>query len=180
MNGSLFAREYARVLDRLAPEERAAVQSWFSEVGKSEAEIAELKNFLNHPAISLEDKLRSLEAAAGSTFSPMVWRVVGDILKRRMTILFSSIAEEMARLADEARNIHSVFVTSASLLSEALQKELSDRLAGYLAGGVKVHYAVDPSLLSGLLVRIGDTVIDNSIRTDLEHLRRKFSAVSST
>ncbi len=117
MSNGLFAREYARLFDRLAPGERQGVQEYLSELGVSALRLDGLRNFLDHPAIPNEDKLRALEAAAPGKFTPLVWRVMGDILKRRMTVIFPLIAEEMERLTEEANNIHVVGIASAQPLS---------------------------------------------------------------
>jgi F-type H+-transporting ATPase subunit delta len=86
----------------------------------------------------------------------------------------------MDTLADEARNIVAVSVTSASALPDAVRTALAGKLAAYTGGKVKIDYLVDPTLLAGLLIRIGDRLIDNTIKTDLEHIRQKLLAASST
>jgi len=176
----VFAREYARVLDRLAPDERAAIQSHFRRLGDSMEQAGDLKNFFNHPAIPDSEKLRSLESTAPLRFSPVVGRVLGDIVKRRKTFLFAAIADEMERLSDEAHHIHPVLVTSASPLTEPQRQALTERMQAYCAGRVKMRFAVDGSLMAGYSIQTDDTVLDNSIRTDLEHIRRKLMTVSST
>jgi F-type H+-transporting ATPase subunit delta len=178
--GSIFAREYARLFDRLAPEERAGVEAFCTKLGELLSQSHDFRNFLNHPSISEADKIEALKAAAPVQFTEVVWRVFGDILKRRVVDLFPAVASEMDRFADEAQNIHEVTVCSAVALSESSQKSLSDKLSMYLGGGVKMHFNVDPSLLSGYLVRIGDMVLDNTIKTGLQQLRQKLMAVSST
>jgi F-type H+-transporting ATPase subunit delta len=180
MNGGLFAREYARLFDRLAPGERKDIQAYLSELGAAVLRLEGLRNFLDHPAIPNDDKLRALEAAAPEKFPPVVWRVVGDILKRRITFIFPLIAEEMERLTEEANDIHVVGITSAQPLSPAFQAALAEKLAARLGGTLKPRFTVDPSLLAGLLIKIGDTIIDNTIKTDLEHLRSKLMTISST
>jgi F-type H+-transporting ATPase subunit delta len=177
---SLFAREYARVLDRLATAERAALQSYFRGLGDSMERAGNVKTFFNHPAVPDAEKLRSLESIAPQRFSPVVGRVLGDIIKRRMTFLFGAIADEMERLLEETSRIHTVVVTSAAALPEDLRNQLTERMKAYLAGGVKMQFAADGRLLAGFRIQIGDTVIDNSMRTKLEHIRRKLMAVSST
>lgn len=172
-----FAREYARVLDDLAPAERKDVQSYFRRLGDS---MGQVKIFLDHPVIPDSEKLRSLEESAPQRFSPLLGRILGDIIKRKKTFLFGAIADEMERRSDEEQNIHSVVVTSAAGLSEHLRTTLIERLGTYCAGVVKVRFAVDQGLIAGFCIKIGDTVIDNSIRTDLEHIRRKLMTAAST
>ena len=178
--GRPLAREYARVLDRLAPADRAEIQSYFRGLGDAMSRAEDLRFFFNHPAIPNADKTRSLESITPRHFSPVVGRVLGDIIKRRMTVLFTAIADEMERLSDEAHHIHPVLVTSASPLTEPQRQALTERMQAYCAGRVKMRFAVDGSLMAGYSIQTDDTVLDNSIRTDLEHIRRKLMTVSST
>jgi F-type H+-transporting ATPase subunit delta len=178
--GRLFAREYARVLDTLSAEEKEAVKVYFRRLHDQAEHEADVRNFLDHPAISVAEKQSSLESMASRRFSPVVGRVLGDILRRRMTSLFSEIADEMERLSDDAANIHQVAVSSASPLSDPQRHELSARLEAYCGGSVKVRFAVDRSLMAGLSIKTGDTVLDNSLRTDLKNIRRQLMTVSST
>jgi F-type H+-transporting ATPase subunit delta len=180
MSDGLFAREYARLFDRLAPGERKDVQEYLASLGDSGQELAGLRNFLNHPAIPNSDKLDALRAASPAAFTPVVWRVLGDILNRRMSFIFPAIAGEMERLSEEEQHIHEVGITSAQPLSAAQQTALVEKLAAYLGGTIKPLFGVDPTLLGGMLIKIGDTIMDNTIKTDLDHLRSKLSTISST
>jgi F-type H+-transporting ATPase subunit delta len=178
--GRLLAREYARVLDRIAPADRAEMQSFFRVLGNVMEREEDLRVFFNHPAVPDAEKTRSLESITPRHFSPVAGRVIGDIIKRRMTVLFTAIADEMERLSDEAQHIHPVLVTSASPLSEQQRDTLTGRLQAQLSGRVKMRFAVDGSLMAGFSIKMDDTVLDNSMRTDLEHIRRKLMTVSST
>jgi F-type H+-transporting ATPase subunit delta len=180
MRERYVAREYARLLLRHAPNESASIKAFFGEIDKAMAEEPRLASLLCHPAIPKEDKLRVLLSLAKRPPGPLVERMLGDLVKRRIIRLFGAIVEEMVLLADEARNISVVSVKSAAALSDALRAAITDKLAAYTGGGVKVDFSIEPALVSGLVVRIGDTIIDNTIRTDLEHIRQKLLAVSST
>jgi F-type H+-transporting ATPase subunit delta len=178
--GKPFAREYARVLDALPAEEKEAVRSYFRGLHDQAERENDLGNFLDHPAISVAEKLKFIESTAPRRFSTVVGRVLADILRRRMTFLFPSIADEMQRLSDEAAGIHKVEVRSASPLSDPQRSELTARLKEYCGGSVEVRFAVDGSLAAGISIQTGDTVLDNSLRTDFAKIRRQLMAVSST
>jgi F-type H+-transporting ATPase subunit delta len=180
MREQYVAREYARLLLRHAPGECATVASFFQAIGGVMAGEPQVAALLNHPAVPLDAKIQAILSIAAKPPGPLVVRILTDLVRRRVTGLFSAVAEEMKNLADEARNIVGVTVTSATRLSEALQKELSTKLAVYTGGGVNVNFSEDPALVSGLLIRIGDTIIDNTLKTDLERIRQKLMAVSST
>jgi F-type H+-transporting ATPase subunit delta len=180
MKHDVVAREYARVLSRVASGEAGEIQVFFREQGANTAVVDDFRNFLNHPAITVEEKLDRFIALSRKPLGPVVVRVLADILRRRQSHLFTAIADEMEVLADVARNIRTVLITSAQPLSDGMQKVLIDKLAAYTRGGVKARFSVDESLLSGLLIKIDDMIIDNSMKTDLERLRRELMAVSST
>jgi F-type H+-transporting ATPase subunit delta len=176
----VFAREYARVLYTLAVDERGAVQEFFRALHGAAALVPHLTRFLDHPVITNAEKLKLLKSIETRNWSPVVERVIADVVKRRMTYIFADIADEMRRLSDEADSVHPVVVTSASPLSAQQQRALIERLQAYFSGKVKAAFAVDATLLAGFSLRSGDTVLDNSLKTDLEHIRRRLTAVSST
>ena len=180
MRERYVAREYARLLLRHAPTECTSIKAFFSEIGKVMTAEPRLAVLLCHPAIPKEEKLRVLTSMAKTPPGPLVERMLADLVKRRITGLFSAIVEEMDVLTDEARKIKAVSVKSAVALPEALRTAIIDKLSAYTGGGVKADFSVDPALVSGLLVRIGDTIIDNTIKTDLERIRQRLLAVSST
>ncbi|MBN2188160.1 MAG: ATP synthase F1 subunit delta [Chitinispirillaceae bacterium] len=179
-SAGLLAREYARSLDALFSDERSAVMAHLRALHEKTANEAGFQIFLEHPAITADEKLASLESMAPRRFSPLVDRVVADVIRRRMTFLFSAIAEEMQRLSDRAAGVHPVEVTSAAPLSGQQRTMLTESLKAYCGGNVRVHFAEDPSLMAGFSIRTADTVLDNSIRTGLGHIRRRLEAVSST
>jgi F-type H+-transporting ATPase subunit delta len=180
MREQYVAREYARLLLRHVPGECATISSFFQEIGTVMAAEPRIAALLNHPAIPQDAKSQALLSIAATPPGPLVVRILTDLVRRRVTGLFTAVAQEMENLAEEARNITSIAVTSATGLSDALQKELSAKLSAYTGGGVNVRFSADPALHSGLLIRIGDTIIDNTLKTDLERIRQKLMAVSST
>ena len=76
------------------------------------------------------------------------------------------------RLRQEQRKVVSVQVTSASPIADDDRPALARDLAAKFGRQVEVQYAVDPALLGGLVVRLGDTVYDGSIANQLEQVRR--------
>lgn len=180
MRERYVAREYARLLLRHAPNESAAVKALFAAIGGAMTAEPRFASLLCHPAIPREEKLRVLVSLAPAAPGPLVERMLSDLVKRRVVGLFSAIVEEMDILADEAKNIAAVSVTSAAVIAEPFRAALDKTLSAYTGGPVKVDYAVDPALCAGLRVRIGDTIMDNTVLTDLEHIRQKLLAVSST
>jgi len=179
-SAGLLAREYARALDALSSDERNTVMAHLHALHEKARRETGFRTFLDHPAIAAGEKLVFLESMTPRGFSPVAGRVVADVVRRRMTFLFSLIAEEMQRRSDEASNVHQVSVTSAAPLTAQQRTALTAGLEAYCGGRVRARFVTDPSLMAGLSIRAGDTVLDNSLRTGLEHIRRRLAAVSLT
>jgi F-type H+-transporting ATPase subunit delta len=76
-------------------------------------------------------------------------------------------------IRDEELGLIPVYVRAAVPLDAASEKALRDRLAAIIAGQPVLHSEVDPELLGGLVIRVGDTVYDGSVRTHLSRLREQ-------
>jgi F-type H+-transporting ATPase subunit delta len=76
-------------------------------------------------------------------------------------------------IREEELGIVPVHVRAAVPLDPADEKALRDRLAAVLAGQPVIHTVVDPELLGGLVISVGDTVYDGSVRTHLRRLREQ-------
>ncbi len=92
--------------------------------------------------------------------------------KRREEVIPETESEYIA-LANEARGIIEAEVTSAAELSEDQERRLVAKLSQTTGKQVELAKKVDPALIGGLLVRMGDTVIDGSIRGQLEAIRER-------
>ena len=83
------------------------------------------------------------------------------------------VAEEFHRLDDRRNGITTALATSAAPLGPAEVSALTERLQEMTGGRVRLDLEVDPSLLGGLVVRVGDRLIDGSVRGRLERLRNQ-------
>jgi F-type H+-transporting ATPase subunit b len=105
-------------------------------------------------------------------------KVVGEALdeKRQHDLIaefFSGVKEgKVVILEGEAISGTSAVVTSALPLTEAEQKKVRDEVIGELGEGVSISFRVDPTILGGLVVRVGDKVLDGSVAGQLEGLRQ--------
>ncbi len=86
--------------------------------------------------------------------------------------LLRSIARILKTLDAARRGLTDVEVRAATPLDEPLQREIADRLRKTLGREPVLHVVVDPALIAGLVIRVGDRVYDGSVQTQLEHARR--------
>jgi F-type H+-transporting ATPase subunit delta len=97
------------------------------------------------------------------------------LLRRRRTELGPQIAQAYQELLDRERGVYHALVTSAVPLADAELAEVREKLRNLAGGPVEVETAVDESIIGGLIVRIGDRLIDGSTRSRLAALKQKIA-----
>ena len=99
-----------------------------------------------------------------------------QLLARRGRIsILPAVAAEYRRLLNEERGILEALVTSPAPLDEADLDALRRKIEAMTGARVEITGAVDPALIGGLTVRVGDTLIDASVRGRLERLRERLT-----
>lgn len=174
-----LVRRYAAALADVAIEAGSAerVQQELSEFVGLWKQSAELRNFLASPAIPRSDKLAVVEKLARKLG-------LGAILKNFLSVLVDNRRTGMlaeihgAYLAEIYRRmgITEAQVTSAYALSETEKTELRRALEGFTGKQVRAAYALDQELIGGLVVRIGSTILDGSVRSQLTRLRTRLAS----
>ena len=136
-------------------------------------ENPDLVQFLNHPQIMKEEKLKVME-------NIFKGKISDDLMGFLVTVIEKGRQKDLGKILDyfvgrvkEYKKIGIVTVTSAVELS-AEQKERTEAkiLETTSFVSLEVTYHVDPSILGGLVIRIGDRVVDSSIKTRLGEIRR--------
>ncbi len=126
--------------------------------------------FLASPVVGRKVKTEALEAALPGR-APHLLRGLFTVLIRNGRLnLLRGIAAAYHQLLDERAGRVPVQVTAAVALSEAQKVALTDTLAGMLKQHPVLNVRVDPNLLGGMVVQVGDRVIDTSVRTRLQNL----------
>jgi len=95
--------------------------------------------------------------------------------KRRQSLL-KSIAEEFSRLVDDHEGLLHFEITLARDSDEGFTAKLKDRLSSIFECKPILHFKVRPEILGGMVVRVGDTVVDGSLGSRLDRIRRMLGA----
>jgi F-type H+-transporting ATPase subunit delta len=174
MTGSALARRYARALLDIGREERR-VRRVLSEVEQSARLLDEapaLREVLEASHINRRDKQAVLEATvspAGFLSVTMNFlRLLVD--KRRMNIL-PQILSELRRMVEELEGIERVEVLSAAPLPRTQRDFLKSVLERQTGKRIELEEKLDPAVLGGMVVKVGSTVYDGSVRTQLSQMR---------
>jgi len=131
-----------------------------------------LADVFRNPVLSVEEKknvaLALLEKAGGGAVERRFVELLAD--KGRLPLL-SAIAMDYEVLLDKARNLVRGLLTTAVELDDARKEAIKVQLEKQTGRRLELVYAVEPAILGGLILRIGDTVLDASLRAQLDNLR---------
>ena len=168
------ARRYAEAAFEIALRDDA-VEAWRRELDAAAAVVADERvgRALANPSIPLENRLATAQATFSKLVDPKVLNLIGLMLRRGRIEELPRLATEFSRLDDERQGITHATATSASQLTQDEVRALTQRLEQEAGGRVALDVEVDPSLLGGLIVRVGDRLIDGSVRSRLERLRNQ-------
>lgn len=171
--------QYANALADIALAQGAAEPAarQLREFGAAYAASAELRNFLASPAVTIEAKHGVIEKisvriGAGKVIRNFLFLIADN----RRTHSLPEIIETFEQVVRQRQGLAEAEVSSAAELSSGQKKEFGKTLQRLTGKEVEAKYTVDPALLGGVVVRIGDTVYDGSLRSRLNALRAKLSA----
>ena len=131
--------------------------------------------FLTSPVVPAEKK-RAVLAELVPNIPPEVVRFLAILARRDRLDLVPEIAQVYRRLLNEHRGIAVAEVTTAIPIDDQQKTVIARRLGQRLGKTVEVETRVDASILGGVIARIGDNIIDGSVRGRLERLRRALTA----
>ena len=134
--------------------------------------------FLAAPQVRLPDKRKALESALAGKVGRAVLAFVDLLLRKKRLDLLEAITQEYEALVERSQGIRRAHVVSAVPLEATERERLLKALEGYTKSRVKLTAEVDPSVLGGALVRIGDRVVDRTVRTLLESIGAQLHEVS--
>ena len=173
VHASGLAGRYAVALFELAQEQDAldVVAGDLHGLREMLADSADLTRLIRSPVLSREEQARALAAIGERAgFAPLTRQFLGVLAhKRRLFALPDVIEAYDAMLAEHRGEVGAELVSAVPLSDEQLDS-VKQQLATAVGQAVKLSTAVDPSLLGGLIVRVGSRMFDASIRTKLHQL----------
>ena len=128
---------------------------------------------LESPRVSKAAKARILERALEGEAPPEFVRFLQAVVRRGRQGLFGEIAQEYLILLDRQLNRVHAGVTLAQEPDARTEKEIVERLTKVLGREVRAHFRTDRSIVGGVVVRVGDRILDGSVRRRLMALKRR-------
>ena len=168
--------QYANALADIALEQGASepAAKQLESFAAAYEESAELRTFLASPAVSMEAKHEVLEKIAKRLgASKIIRNFLFVIADHRRTQLIPEIVATFQQVLRQRQGVAEAEISSAVELTSAQKKELAATLARVTLKKIEPKYSLDPALLGGAVVRIGDTIYDGSLRSRLNEMRAR-------
>ena len=196
---STLARPYAKAAFDYAKEHHA-VNEWQDYLNVMNAIVSDkaFADYINNPAVAAQAKVatlkdlynQSLPEDSNTVFKTLSTAIEGgaqadsnafvnfltQLAEQDRLALLPSINERFGLLkAADAKEVHA-YVTSAYPLTQVQEQLIEHRLATSLGAKVVLHVNVDPALIAGVTIKVGDKVIDDSVRGKLKQLKTQLTA----
>lgn len=172
------ARRYARAIFELAREE-GQLEEWAGRIAavREVLSVPEVVAVLTNPSISLQERQDAVRSILERSAGPEGVNLGKLLVGAGRVDEIGGIEEEYRQLLDQAAGRVSATATTAVELSSDDYESLARTLSGQLGREVRLTAEVDPAVLGGLVLRLGDHVIDASLASRLQQLRRQLAGV---
>ncbi|HET7737118.1 MAG TPA: ATP synthase F1 subunit delta [Tepidiformaceae bacterium] len=166
------AKRYAQAAFGLAVDS-GTVDHWRAELNDIATVLAEsqLATTLADGRVPLDQRLAILDRVLDVT--PLALNLAKVLVRKGRSLAAREVATAYGRLADEHAGIAHAQVTSAVELDSAQVAAIEQKLSSEIGKTVRATVNVDPALVGGLTIRVGDKLLDTSVRTRLRMLRRQ-------
>lgn len=146
-------------------------------VEQTTSDSRELRMMLKSPIVNVDRKLSSLKAIYTDKVTDLTLNFLLMLVKKRRESYFKEIVEAFYVAYNDLKNIKMVELVSATALNEGLESKIVNAVKAQLgAANLHVTKIVDPKILGGFVIRIGDKVFDTSLQNKLNALKREILA----
>jgi F-type H+-transporting ATPase subunit delta len=172
---TLIARNYADALLAVAEQERSVERygELLETVAGAVSSEPRVVAVLMSPRVTKRDKQRLLARALGDVAPGPFVRFLQALVQRGRQGLLDPISEAYGDLADQHYNRAHASVLTARPVDEELRRAIAERLSEAVGRSVVPHFRTDPSIIGGVVVRVGDRAFDGSIRRRIQVLRNR-------
>ena len=171
MAGRPTARRYARAVFELALE-HDAVDQWSDDLDLMADTMGDRDFFalLEAPQVPLRVKYQGIDAVLAGV-SQLARNLASVLVDRRSVRFAGAIRDEFRALADAHNGVARAEVVTAVAMENAERERVSQLLGGLVGAKIEITERVDPEIIGGIIARVGDHLIDGSVRTRLADMR---------
>jgi F-type H+-transporting ATPase subunit delta len=173
---SRAAIRYAKAILEYATDanKATAVNDDMKSIGNTIDSNLELRSFLSNPTIKQDIKNAALKEVFANV-QPETNKLFDLLLENKRFEILSAISSEYTNLFDENNGVQLAIVTTAIAITPELEKQVLDKIATFSNKKITIQNTIDPSIIGGFILRIGDMQYNASVANKLQELKREFS-----
>lgn len=176
MKGTRAALRYAKAILNLAKESKkeTEVNGSMQAIVETIQGSSELEAVLDSPVIKVEDKIKVLNAVFSETIDQISLGVIGLLGENKRLPLLSEVAKQYSILFDHDKLVDVARVTTAVPLTKALSNKVLAKIKELTGHEATIENVVNPEIIGGFILRVGDIQYDASISSNFNELKRQF------
>jgi len=174
---TIVAKRYAKALFAVAKEKSMIerVEEELRAIVEAVGENPDFQNLLLHPNIEAKTKLGMMSAILEGKVSDPVWGMLKLLIERGRESILTSLYNDFIDIADEALGQANATVYTPFALNEKEEREIAEGFGRLTGKKIRIETVIDPSLLGGIKVRIGDRLYDGSLAGKLARLQKNLN-----
>ncbi|KAB1158975.1 MULTISPECIES: ATP synthase F1 subunit delta [Tenacibaculum] len=176
MKGARPALRYAKAILNLAKEtgNETLVNDNMKLIVDTIAESSELDTMLKSPVIKAADKRKVLAALFGDKVDNVIKGLFNLLEENKRMIMLEPIAKQYSIIYDYHKSMQVAKVTTAVALTKELEDKIQAKIVELTGNSASIENIVNPEILGGFILRVGDVQYDASISNQFNELRREF------
>lgn len=176
MKGARAALRYAKAILNLAKENgvEETVNNDMKLIAETITENSELDAMLKSPVIKAADKTRVLNALFSNKVNNITKGLFNLLQENKRMVMLESVAKQYSIIYDHHKSIQVAKVTTAVPVTDALKFKIQQKVVELTGNEASIENIIDPNILGGFILRVGDVQYDASISNQLNELRREF------
>ena len=167
---------YAQALFELANEDKslAKIEEQVVAISKLINESEEFRYLIKNPTTSIEDLTRVIETISEkNNFDNLLKRFLVFLIQKRRFFYVEKIFNDYLEVCSRSRGEIKAEIQAAKELNEKDIAKVKEELAEHFGSNIKLNYKHDPSLIGGLVLKVGSTMVDTSIKNKLQQIEKK-------
>lgn len=169
----MIAKRYSQALFELAKDDEE-LKSFLANLNTIQATInqnIDLKTFLSHPVFDIETKKEVIKEIFEAEIDKNILNFLFVLIDRNRVYALDAIVNHFDCLIDTKYNLLTVEVVTAIELTDEIKNKLIDKLQNIYNKQIKIKTKIDEDILAGMMLKIGDKVIDGSIKAKLNKMK---------
>jgi F-type H+-transporting ATPase subunit delta len=171
---SSAAKRYAQAVFSLG-QEQGTLDAWGDDLAMLTRIVADdqIAVYLTNPSVAAERRIEALETSLNTNVQPEAKNLARMLIERNRTTLIPEIREMFDDQLRAERGIVVAQVTTADPLTDAERDHIGEKIEAMTGKKAELALKIDPDIIGGIIIRIGDQVIDGSVRNKLEKMRSR-------